>query len=133
IFADQEIICPKSLVNFKARVKGYSPLIYYWNYEIGGATTVDDSLSVFRYSCVDTHFVKLEVEHNGCKSDEFTKKDFIKVLEPCSQCVCVADCDNLLTASLKDAGKGDVTGLWGFGGGITSTDASPVHTYATRG
>lgn len=41
--------------------------------------------------------------------------------------------DVKFTGSVTDAASGDLTYLWNFGDGATSTEASPTHTYAKAG
>ncbi len=152
------VICPKSWVNFKAYVRGYDTLRYWWDF---GDYNTDRKSGVTTNShyyfggppCIDTHIVKIVAYHKGCKSDTFKTNDTAKrihdtvsynkrtkymqivMLPPCAEFewdidTCIKP---LLTIHFYNKSRGDSSWIWHFGDGNTSTDRNPVHTYATSG
>lgn len=77
--------------------------------------------------------VKLIVWSNGCK-DSLIKSDYVHILPPVSRFFINAnDCDNKLRVVFTDSSKGAQAYFWEFGDGNTSTEANPIHNYATGG
>lgn len=126
-------ICPRKFVDFVASVKGYSPLVFKWEYGDGGDVFVDDSTTTHKYGCADTFDVILNLYHRGCAADTAWRKDFIEVFPPCAQFKDSINCINMLRVSFKDTSKGDSSRQWFFGDGGTSTEEYPTHTYPAAG
>lgn len=126
------VICPKNWVNFVATVKGYSPLVYHWDFGAGNGSKVDDSTATNFYSRPGLYDIKLKVFHRGCP-DSLEKKEYVEVLPPKAEFDFKQDCANMLRVSFKDTSYGDSSRYWNFGDGNTSTAEYPVHVYATAG
>lgn len=151
------VICPKTWVDFKAYVRGYDTLSYWWDF---GDFNTDRKSGVTTNShyyfggppCIDTHIVKIVAYHKGCRSDTFKTNDTVKrihdtvsynkrtkymqivMLPPCADFGWeLPSCSAPLTVQFGDSSSGHSSWQWIFGDGNTSTDRHPIHTYATKG
>ena len=105
---------------------------WFWNFPGGSPSTSSEQNPVITYDEIGSHWVKL-TSKNESGSDSKFRGDFIEVIEnivPKAAFDWTLDEFNLTCTNhtIEDA-----TYQWSFGDGMTSTENSPQHTYATSG
>lgn len=103
---------------------------WFWKFGDGGSSGAQNP----RHNYSDTGYfnVTLIVTNKGC-SDTLEKKNYIYVKPPFARYDVKLNCNDKYKRTFTDKSIAAKTWLWNFGDGATSTDISPVHTYATRG
>ena len=109
-----------------------------WAWDFGDGTTSTEQSPVHTYTAVGEYDVELTVTRGGATATVL-KSGFVRVLEPLSITGFSATDTNgpapfQTTFSAVLAGSQEnISYLWDFGDGDTSTNASPTHTYANPG
>jgi gliding motility-associated-like protein len=89
-----------------------------------------------QFSQIGVHDVTLTVYNNGCPST-LTKRMLIEIFPPVARFTVLPNCVNKYDRQFNDMSDfGASTSrswLWDFGDGSTSTQQSPLHTYAATG
>lgn len=89
-----------------------------------------------QFSQIGVHDVILTVYNNGCPST-LTKRMLIEIYPPVARFNVVANCVNKYDRQFNDMSDFGASvsrsWLWDFGDGVTSTQQSPLHTYAAAG
>ena len=127
-------ICPGDSVTFTPLTT--DPNIDEWQY------TTDDGRSWHCYQENEATWTfttetgiydaELTVGYNGCFST-VTQENLIEVKGPIARIEYVHDCATPYTYEFTDVKYESGNLVWDFGDGNTSTELSPVHTYAERG
>jgi PKD repeat protein len=113
-----------------------SPTSWEWNFGDGKTSTEQNPSHT--YETVGTYTVNLTATNYG-GSNSTTKTDYITVTSDTSAPVASFTSDANsgqapFTVKFTDTSTGKVSSWnWDFGGGITSTDQNPTHTYVTAG
>ena len=115
---------------------------WYWDFGDGTpvVTAANNSPQVHVYTTAGTFNATLKVENNtGCQSIVFSKQIIIRV-NPVANfsltgniCLPTGTATFNNTSTISDGTQSQLTYLWNFGDGNTSTTASPVHNYAGAG
>jgi len=105
---------------------------YEWDYQNDGVVDSTETSPTFTYNSIGDFTAKLTAIGPG-GSNEITS--IISVVNPVASPVAgfSATPTNLTVAFTSTATGDNLTYLWDFGDGNTSTDANPSHTYATAG
>ncbi|QEH43654.1 PKD domain-containing protein [Chitinophaga sp. XS-30] len=102
----------------------------------GAVLTQENPTHIFQQTGL--HDVFLTVSNYGCRRTLY-KPDFITIYPPIARFTTTPDCVNRLNVQFNDASDfgPDPTTFrswrWDFGDGNTSTEQSPLHTYASTG
>jgi gliding motility-associated-like protein len=135
-------ICSNSLITFidSSKIASGNIAKWHWNFGNGDSlTTSNNSVVSKTYNSAGDYIVSLSVENaNGCKSSVFRKTVTISpspIVNFEMPGVClptgIANFTNLSTIS--NGTVNDLSYVWNFGDGTTSTDKNPKHTYTSGG
>ena len=103
---------------------------YAWTFEGGTPSTSLDANPTVVYNAAGTYNVELIVS-NPTGSSSASEVDFVTVSDvPSASFVGV---NNMLTVTFTNNSMEADSFMWDFGDGNTSSDISPIHTYATEG
>ncbi|MFT5789703.1 MAG: immune inhibitor A [Shewanella sp.] len=119
-------------VNFTANVSGGDGNYRYaWDFGVDGATSTEAAPS-YTYSIAGSYLVTLVItDGNGV---EFTNNTTVNVSAALDVGFTLTVNDLLVTFNNKSSGgSGELSHVWQFGDGATSTETSPSHTYAAAG
>ncbi len=129
-------LCLSNSINFNDSSYGTSAIQkWIWNYGDGIIDTLTSPPFSHTYANAGNYSVSLKViDANGC-TDSIVKNSYLIISKP------VADFNTADTLSCSTKGivfnnlsaGPNLTYLWNFGDGTTSTAINPVHTYAAQG
>ena len=127
--ADQTSGCTPFTVNFQSTSTG-SPTNYQWSFpgSVEGASSMPNP--EITYDSPGVYDVILTV-FNAFGSDTHTMQNYISVTEGATVGFTTTQSGN--TVTFDNTSEGTSSYLWNFGDGNTSTQANPVHTYASFG
>ena len=129
----QALTCkPPFSINFNASSTGSGNLSYLWDF--GDGTTATTKTSSHVYNTTGNYSVSLTTtSSNGC-SDTLVKTSLINT-QDINTSFTVPDqiCINVPLSFLNTSTPKPDSSLWKFGDGSTSSDTTPVKTYATAG
>ncbi len=131
---DVTLGCVPLSVNFTDLSSSSAPITnWLWEYGTGGTSSSQNPSKVFTNKGLS--FVRLTVtDANGC-SAVLTKPAYINATQPNSgfYAPTTTGCANQPISLINLSGSGNLTYLWQFGDGDTSTVKNPIHTYASNG
>lgn len=128
--------CSPHTVNFTNSASGINSNIVNYSWDFGDFTTSTDPNPTHIYTDLGYHSVGLVVENEAGCLDELIMDSliFVDEIEPffIPQ---VADCasQSVDFANASTSYDNNLTYLWDFGDGNTSTDVSPSHSYTLTG
>ncbi|RYZ19490.1 MAG: PKD domain-containing protein, partial [Sphingobacteriales bacterium] len=115
-----------------------SGTISSWQWDFGDGTISSQQHPQHTYNAAGNYTVTLKVTNSKGCSKSISKQQFIDVsagvdasFSYSSPNICSAPA--AVQFSNTTAGTGNMSYLWNFGDGHTSTDADPVHTYTANG
>ncbi|GAB4091610.1 PKD domain-containing protein [Flaviaesturariibacter terrae] len=103
---------------------------WYWSFGDGGYSTAPDPYH--EYDAVGWFSVQL-VASNGTCRDTSNRPNVLFVRPPVARFLVSFQCGAPFTRQFDNRSIGAQTSSWDFGDGSTSTETSPVHTYAAPG
>ncbi len=122
-------VCAYVPVNFTDLTTG-TATSWLWDFGDGGTSTDQNPIHIYE----DTGYfdVKLKVCNGGC-CDTIRFKKYIHITPPIAAYDMAFDCSKPYERVFTDKSIGADEWNWSFGDGTTSTQQSPVHTYADTG
>lgn len=103
---------------------------WLWTFGDGGTSTQQNPL--YGYSDTGWFHVQLIVLNNTCP-DTIRILNAVHIKPPIARFSVQNNCIDKYTKNFIDASIGATSWFWTFGDGVTSTQKSPVHTYAATG
>jgi gliding motility-associated-like protein len=136
--ASDSVGCPAFAVQFTNTSTTATGSITSSNWSFGAGSS-NAANPLFTFNTTGLYTVSLFVENNwGCRSDAFTKSQYIQVLDKPNAAFSIVDnsnCDLPFTPVFNNTttGGGTIVYNWTFGDGGTATAATPTHTYTSYG
>lgn len=125
-------------VKFSNSSKAVSGTITDFLWDLGDGNISNDANPEHIYTSAGTFDITLKVTNSyGC-TNALTKNDLIHIDDGVNADFSISSldvCKTPATASFKNTsdGEGNITYLWNFGDGVTSSDFSPSHKYTSSG
>ncbi len=125
-FTSSSPVCLGEAMFFTNTSAGAPPMAFLWEFGDGITDTVRDP--VHSYTAAGGYTVTLTAE-NGLGSDTASAPVEVRPLPVADF---ISDVHGLVV-TLTNASRNTFSYWWSFGDGATSTETSPIHTYATAG
>ncbi len=109
-----------------------TPPVDEWQWIFGDGGTSTQQNPTYTYSSPGTFDVTLIASNNGCP-DTIVRTQYVKILPPVARFSHVVNCQKRTEVQFTDESIEPLTWAWDFGDGNTSTQQSPLHTYAAFG
>lgn len=103
---------------------------WLWRFGDGSSSTAQHP--IHEYEDTGYFSVTLYVTINGCQ-DSVVFNNYIFIQPPVADFELTGECANPYRKSFRDGSVAPETWRWSFGDGSTSSEQSPIHTYATPG
>ncbi len=126
--ANPQVSCLTDAISFENNTTGTVD-DWFWQFGDGGTSVLEEP--VYEYSDTGLFTVTLIGSHYECY-DTLEIEDYIQIYPPRALFNVSQEC-GATTITFSDQSLGADTYFWDFGDGETSTEANPVHTYATTG